>query len=412
MFETRLPTKPGRPQARTPPHAAATALSDAVLAAAVLLAAVAVTARPGASQLPAPDAPAAPRATTTTPIEVRAIVHPGMELITIMLWMAGRYPPPVDSLYKTAVWEHFRDHRDDPALEPLRAAKAMYPDFTEAGWLLRGGPTDWDIDLPDACSWYEVIDRDQVAAILEAAPKFAAASDYAAFVAGHRERYTRWGREMEEMLSQHQALEALDRFYRYGAARPRPQVTVCLEPLNGWGAHAILFERLKGEPNGRRVTFQTGPSGGVAFPDTALRFASARSMLGTIWHEGSHVYLHPVLAAHEAAIAGLKRLFNADDLRSQNIRTWSYCFEENVVRSCVAALLHLERGDAAARDEMRTQVQRGFLYVPTLTTRILDEYVAQPERFADFDAFFPRLLEALEPLQTPSDAPGPPTGRR
>ncbi|MCR9245616.1 MAG: DUF4932 domain-containing protein [bacterium] len=344
-------------------------------------------------------------------IAVRAVVHPGMELITIMLWLAGRYPPPVDSLYKSAVWSHFREHRDHPSLATVRAPKSMYPDFTETGWLLAGGPDEWRVELPEKCSWYAVIGKAETAAILRAAPRFAADTDFAAFYRAQAERFGRWQSEMEGMLAEHEALDRLDRFFRFGSDRQRPQVTVCLEPLNGWGAHAILFDSLKGEPNGRRVTFQIGSSGAATFPDSELQFRSARSMLGTVWHEGSHVYLNPAMRTHAARIDEMKRLFNSHRLRSQNVTTWSYCLEENIVRACVVAMMHQERGREAADREMRTQVQRGFLYVPLLARCIIDEYVPGAERYTDFDAFVPRLLAALDELRNPGEAPPPPPGK-
>ena len=350
--------------------------------------------------------PAAVEHAPDGPVSLSAVVDPGSELLGIMLWVSGSYPQPVDSEYKSAVWAHFGPYRSHPSLARMKRL-SMYPDVTEVGLQLQGFP-DARAVLPDSMSWYHTYGRDTTAALLADAVDFAAATGFWAFYEGHQADYAGWSQGFEYGLDEHAVVPALNGFFRYSASRPRPRVTVMMEPLNGWGAHAVDFQRLRGEPNGDRVTFQIGPSSsGETLPDSPVRFVAAPQTVATVWHEGSHVYLRPLLDRSQAQIAETERLFDAPSLARQNVTTWSYAFEENLVRAVTAVLVRQVYGDEAYQREVRTQVQRGFVYVPDLASFIASEYVAHPERYADFDAFFPDVLAHLasEPSLPPPGTP-------
>lgn len=324
--------------------------------------------------------------------ELSAAVDPGAELVGIMLWVSGSYPQPVDSAYKTDVWAHFGPFRDSPTLARLKRLDT-YPDLTEVGLQIQGFPSARAV-LPDSMSWYGAYTRDTTAALLADALAFAAATDFWTFYEAHRADYAAWGAQFEQGLSERGALSTLDAFFRTGTSRPR--VTVLLEPLNGWGAHAVDFLRLRGEPNGDRVTFQIGPSSsGETLPESPVRFSVSDQTVATVWHEGSHIYLRALLDRSQAEIAQTERLFDAPALARQNVTTWSYAFEENLVRAVTAVLVRQAGGEDAYQREVRTQTGRGLVYTGSLAELIADEYVPHPERYPDFDAFFPRILARL-----------------
>ncbi len=344
--------------------------------------------------------------TSGGPVALAAVVDPGAELLGIMLWVSGGYPQPVDSEYKSAVWAHFGPYREHPALARLKRL-STYPDFTEVGLQLQGFP-DARAVLPDSMSWYRTYSRDMTAAVLADGIAFADATGFWAFYERHRADYEAWSAGFEQGLAERAVVPALDGFFRYGASRPRPRVTVLMEPLNGWGAHAVDFQRLRGEPNGDRVTFTIGPSSsGETLPDSPVRFQGTPQTVATVWHEGSHVYLRPLLDRSQGEIAKTERLFDAAALARQNVTTWSYAFEENLVRAVTAVLMRQVYGEEAYARELRTQAQRGFGYVADLADLISSEYVARPERYADFDAFFPEVLARLasEPSTPVPSAP-------
>ena len=337
-------------------------------------------------------------------IPLSVVVEPGDELLGIMLWLSRSYPQPPDSRYKTAVWAHFGAYQNHPALNRLKRL-SMYPDFTEAGLQLQGFP-DARAVLPDSMSWYHIYTRDTTAAILADAVEFAAATGFWAFHEQHLPDYAEWAVQFEQGLAERGALFSLDSFFRYGANRPRPRVTVLIEPLNGWGAHAIDFQQLRGEPNGDRVTFMIGPQD-ETFPDSPLQFQATPWTVGTVWHEGSHVYLSSLIARSLAQIAEVERPFESDALARQNVTTWRYAFEENLVRAITAVLVQQVYGDDAYQSEVRSQIQSGFEYTGDLAGLISSEYVAHPERYSDFDAFFPRILTWMAARPTVSLAEAP-----
>src|SRR5688572_3689027 len=84
---------------------------------------------------------------------LNAKIDPGVELITIMLWLSGKYPMPMDSKYKSEVWSTFSRFSQHPSLDRMKNTD-LYPDFTEVGLLLSSFP-DVKVEVPEKNSWYE-----------------------------------------------------------------------------------------------------------------------------------------------------------------------------------------------------------------------------------------------------------------
>jgi hypothetical protein len=326
-------------------------------------------------------------------VSIKTEVHAGSELITIMLWMAGKYPMPMDSNYKSDVWKHFSKYRQHQSLKRIKNTQ-IFPDFTEIGLLLSEFP-EVKIEVPERNSWYQKKEgKENIVGILNDAKTFAKASNFWKFWQKHKAEYARMKTDFANELKTNEVLPTVDSFFRYGNSRPRPQVTIYLEPLNNWGAHAIDFERLRGEPNGNRITFQIGPTEQAGqLPDSILAFKTNRQTIQNVWHEASHIYLRKTLTENKERIAKLERLFNAPTLASQNIKTWDYAFEENVVRAIVAVITKQKFGEDAYKREVLSQTQRGFIYCKDLAELILAKYTNE---FANFDDFMPEILGSLE----------------
>ncbi|MEM1271698.1 MAG: DUF4932 domain-containing protein, partial [Bacteroidota bacterium] len=290
-------------------------------------------------------------------------------------------------------------HADHPGLDSLRTAR-MYPDFTEVGLLLDGFP-DASFTLPDSLSWYENYGTAGVEAMLNGLLAFARDADFWGFFQRHEADYSRWASGAETSLRAGGSLDAIDAFFRYGENRARPTLVVLMEPLNGWGAHAVTVPALLGNVGGAgTVAYQAGPAyGGRRLPDADLSFARDNGALA--WHEAAHHYLIDPLDAHLEAIAGLERLFDAEnpDLKRQNISTWDYAFEENLVRAIVVVLTGAERGEEAFTRRIQQQEARGFAYVGTLAHLIRDEYVANAAQYATFADFMPVILSHMGSLE-------------
>lgn len=337
-------------------------------------------------------------------ISIKPQINAGTELIAIMLWLSGKYPMPMDSKYKSEVWTYFSKYKQHPALERMKKSE-LYPDFTEIGLLLSDFP-NVKIETPEKNSWYQKKGgKENVAGILNDAKIFAEKTKFWNFYQKHQTEYARLTDDFGNELKEKNVLPTIDSFFRYGASQPRPQVTIYLESLNNWGAHAIDFQNLRGEPNGERVTFQIGPvEQDAQLPDSALSFKTNRQTIQNVWHEASHIYLKKTLAENKERVAKLERLFNAPALASQNIKTWDYAFEENLVRSIVAAVTKQNLGDDAYKREVANQTQRGFIYTNEIAELIVSKYISDANRYPAFDDFMPEILAMMETKQSPSDA--------
>jgi Domain of unknown function (DUF4932) len=345
----------------------------------------------------------------TAAVRPRVDVHPGMELIAIMAWLAGRYPTPPDSKYKSDVWQHFARFRNHPSLAVFREGQ-LYPDFTETGlWLTTAAEPV--LTLPDSSSWYASMGRARVAAMLNGVRQFGRDTHFAAFRARHRAAYAAWSLAVGDELQRSGAMTAVETFYRCDTQPASgPAVQLFLEPLNGWGAHMITLPAATGTPKDDVVRFQIGPRDTEMLPDSPLRFTVSRSVVEIAWHEAGHSFVRALMRGHASDIAALARLFDSTNtnLRRQNVRTWQYAFEENLVRAVVAAMIGESRGTSAMNAAIAEEVGGGFVWVPLLTDLLRREYQPQRNAFPTLDSFASRITEALATRQSVADAPRAP----
>ena len=324
-------------------------------------------------------------------------VDAGMELIAIMAWLAERYPAPPDSRYKQDAWGHFRRFRKHEALAAFRSGP-LFPDITETGLWLSGFPRP-TLTLPDTSSWYVTLGRARVDSMLRGALRFARDTHFEAFRRQHRHHYAAWAQPVAQDLDTRGVLRVVERFYRLNTstATRGANVRLYLEPLNGWGAHNIDYTLSTGRPSDGVVRFQFGPSMDSPLPNSAVTFALSASAVHVVWHEAGHAFVKPLMRGNASRIAALSRLFDSTNasLKSQNVLTWSYAFEENLVRAAVAVMIGAERGAAAMTAEAKEQVDAGFEWVPVLADLLQSEYVSQRDRYPALEAFADRIFEAL-----------------
>jgi hypothetical protein len=344
--------------------------------------------------------PAAQRLQPPPPDPVRTgitvEVDPGMELLAIMAYLGQRYPAPLDSKYKSDVWAHFKAFRHHPALDSIRIGQ-LYPDFTELGLLLRGFPA-LRATIPDTSHWYGTYSRARIAAILNGAVRFAKDTRFAEFRRAHRANYGEWTSLIQTALTKDSVLQRVDRFYRAPSTdRTGVEVRLYLEPLNNWGAHQIDPGRLEGAPSDDIVRFQFGPDGDGALPDSPLLFSMDRRQIATVWHEAGHAFIRPLMREQAARIASLSRLFDSTNtnLKRQNVTTWNYAFEENLVRAAVAVMIGAAYGQPAMDAEIKSQVGGGFVLVPQLAQLLQREYVPQRDRYPSIVQFGGRIMEQI-----------------
>ena len=339
--------------------------------------------------------PAAPTpAATSARADLVVDVHPGMELIAIMAYLAQNYPSPMDSKYKSDVWAWFARYRTHPTLAAFKAGQ-LFPDITELGLLNEraGAP----FALPDSSSWFNSLGRERAHTMLRGAGDFAVASRFSEFRRAHAPMYRAWSSRVEAELQRSGALDSVRAFYQSASNQTVAPVRLYLEPLNNWGAHQIDVSRSLGRAADQVVRFQFGPSDDASLPDSPLTFAMSPGKVAIVWHEAGHAYVRSLMTQRASQIASLDRLFDANDenLKRQNIRTWSYAFEENLVRSVVAVLIGTSRGPDEMERETVRQAGDGFSLVPRIAALLQREYCGHRDRYPTLNDFAPRLLDVL-----------------
>lgn len=85
---------------------------------------------------------AQPHASSTPPLtgRIAVTVHPGIELLTIVQLLAGKYPPPNKSGYAKATEAYFTPFANHPAVQQAQRLPKVYTDLTELGYCFSNFP--------------------------------------------------------------------------------------------------------------------------------------------------------------------------------------------------------------------------------------------------------------------------------
>ena len=326
--------------------------------------------------------------------DLKINVHPGVELLTIVQKLSGKYPPSTPSAYEKEVLAHFGPYNKHPAVRTLQQFQGtVYPDLTELGFCFDDSP-DLHLAVPDSSNWYRLYGKAAVIEYLKQCTAFAAQSNFRQFYLAHAPAYRAWGIRIAEGIQQDQLLEKLHGFYQAGAP---PRFYICLDPLNGWGAHATphpeRFNPVNAGTKAYTIGFYATPSDSTKSPV----FAYGDYATNLVWHEGGHLYLQDLFARHQRQIDALAYLFNGDDpgMKAQNIRTWAYCLNENVVRGVVLALFKQHKSARAWKRQNAQEVLNDFVYAEDISQIIGADYLGR-KKYPTFEAFFPVLLRKLQ----------------
>lgn len=331
---------------------------------------------------------------------VKVSVDSRFELLSVCLWLSGIWPGPADSDYKMDAFNHFRKYRDHEAIKALKAAEKKFTDISECAILIdEDGSLHVERNPAIAERWKKNMGEQSFNKFFASLPVFIKDTRFTDYYGKNRSRFRSYEKDFSKLVAQNDVIGKLDRFYRLDADRKFPSVEVYLEPLNNWGAHAIVHPDTEKGSLEHPIRFEIG-NWTDGFLDEPVRFASMGRMGSIVWHEASHVILAPLFSQYAPQISKLSRLFNAQDrpMVRQNITTWEYCLNENVVRAVAAVLIKQSDGDAAYARELNDQTKgAGFIYVRSLAEWILNDFVSGT-KYKNFDAYFPVLLEHLESL--------------
>jgi len=324
--------------------------------------------------------------------QLKVTVHPGVELFTIIQILGDKYPDANPSVYSKEVMDYFSKYKEHPAVKKVISFDKVYPDLVELGWCMSDFPNIKIYEPGDSLTWYKMYGKQNVLEYLRLCSDFFNDTHFWAFFQQHQARYTKWGDELKAKVDSGRLIEKLQGFYKYDA---NVNWYICIDPLNSWGSHAIMTKTLNPQFSDwlvyntgyfkRDATVQTDP------------FFEFKNFENLVWHEGSHVYINGLLKKYEKEIAAMDYLFNKDDegMKRNNIGSWAYCFDENMVRSITASLYKKYRTERAYKRQVARETASDFIYVEDIAPFIYDNYISL-NKYKTFADFFPEILEYLE----------------
>jgi len=323
---------------------------------------------------------------------ISVTVHPGIELFTIVQLLAGKYPMPNKSAYAKETEAYFVPFVNHPAVQYARQLKKTYPDLTELGYCLDNFP-QVRVHYPEHSVWYTLSGKDSVQTYMRLCQQFFEDSHFWAFYQQHQADYAAWAKPVQARLAQEGLVNKLDSLYRFPTKAAR--WAVYLDPLNGWGAHAITAQELNPR-YADEVAYTVGFLNRESTDTSSPSFSLGTEAVVLVWHEGSHNYTRALQRRYQADINKLAYLFNPTDagMQRNNIHSWTHCFDENLVRGVVIALMRQYHSPKEARKQAAQEIVNDFQYAGDIADVITAEYSHRPTG-PDFAQFFPRILTYL-----------------
>ena len=342
---------------------------------------------------------------------VRAEVSHAMELLCVAARFAGfeEYQPrKPESGYSKAIAAHFEaleGHALVERLEVLRREKGIAYDAV-AQLAVHLGPLP---TLEEHCALeprpamlderWDGSDPRGVAKLLR---DFAKEGNAAAFFEQWADHHRKAEARLAAQLSRSKALPWFDTFF---GARAGATCTAQVGLLCGGHNYGVSIQYPDGRPDELRPVF-----GCWRFDEEGLP-VFGDEMLSLFVHELCHAYTNPIVERHAKVLqdAG-NRLFaaKAAAMRRQAYGNAHTVLCETFVRACVIRCMYDTEGEAAGRRQERFEVQKHFPWTVELAA-LLREYQADRTKYPDFDAFVPRMAEALDRIAAAlADAPQPP----
>jgi len=324
--------------------------------------------------------------------QLKVTVHPGVELFTIIQILADKYPQPNPSTYSKEVLDYFGKYKDHPAVKKVISFDKTYTDLVELGWCMSDFPHIKIYEPGDSLNWYKMYGKENVLEYMKLCNDFFNDTHFWAFFQQHQDRYNKWGDELKAKIDSGKLIEKLQGFYKYDA---NVNWYICIDPLNSWGSHAIMTKTLNPQFS-HWLVYNTGyfKRDATVQTDPVFEF---RDFENLVWHEGSHVYINTLLKKYSKEIDEMAYLFNKDDegMHRNQISNWTYCFDENIVRSITAALYKKYRSERAYKRQLARETASDFIYVEDITPFIYDNYI-NSTKYKNFAEFFPEILKYLK----------------
>lgn len=329
--------------------------------------------------------------------DVTINVHPGIELLTVIQKLADQFPKSSPSTYEKEVNDYFGNFKNLKAVNDIKNFKGnVYPDLTELGFCFSDFP-NFKLHIPDSLNWYKYYGKDTVIMYLQDCKEFAAQTKFWEFYKKYEADYLTWGKPIENGIFKDSLIEKLNNFHK--ASSKAPKFQICIDPLNGWGAHAISNPAYFNPDYADLKAYTVGYISKKSTQSQNPIFNYGSYAINLIWHEGNHIYLEPLFKKYKEQIETLSYLYNKDDqgMKSQNISSWNYCLNENVVRGIVIALFKKYKSEREWKKQNAQEILNDFIYAEEISNIIFGNYLNK-KKYKNFDDFFPVLLDKLKSL--------------
>jgi hypothetical protein len=314
-------------------------------------------------------------------------VHEGIELMSVVQYLGSQLNMTTPSPYRKDIARFFLAYRNHPAVNMIFSLTGpVYPDLTECGLAFYNFPDIRLRPLPDSCPWFRYIPRDTLDAYLRLVMQFYKDSHFHDFFVAEQETYGVWAASLRASV-----VEPIRIFDSLIDTHGDSRWLVCMDPLNGWGAHTIQPRNVNPTYSGTYI-YQLGYFGDT---DSLGRMTFGANIYDLAWHEGTHAFTDPLLRKWAKSIDSLAALFPASPaLREQNVNDWAHYFDELLPRAVSVALHRRFRSQEAYKKVLTAENERGFIHVGAVADVIYDDFIAT-RKVRDFDALMPRILATL-----------------
>lgn len=326
-------------------------------------------------------------APASQPANLTIGVNEGIELLSVIQILSGQLNNSTPSPYKAAMKKYFLASRTHPVVNTMFLInKTVYPDFVELGVLFYNFPNIKLHPLPDSSFWYTILPKDSLHGFLTQCMQFYKDTRFENFYQSHKKDYNAWAAALNKKIA-----DPVNIFNSYFNSNNTYKWNICLDPLNDWGAHTIIAQKLlPGVKN--TIMYQLGYMGDV---DSAGNMDFKTNVYDLAWHEGTHGVTDSILNAYHNQIDSLAYLLKNDDaLKTQNITDWQHYFNELIPRAVSIALSRKYRSNADYEKLLAFETNRGFVHAKLVSDIIYNDYINE-RTVQHFEDVFPLIFKSL-----------------
>ncbi len=322
-------------------------------------------------------------------VETVVTVDSRIELMSVMQLLSDYFLVSyLDSSYKREAKEYFAECRDHPAV--TRFAKLSSGEFNFStvpdAFIALSEPPSLEPRYPAKPEVTQSAGGpEEYAEFVSLTRAFASDCGFPEFYARHRPYYDR-------LIAQSRpSVTASTHILSAYLGMPLASTEVILGPLLHDGGFATRYD----SDDGQAVAYAfIGP---VGILDGETNFGASERLQPLISHEFAHTVINPLTAQYSSDVAASTANFDGlvETMRRQGYTTWEQVINESIIRAITARLTTLERGKPAGEAEIADELQRGFVYVPSLVSA-LEYFEAHRSTYPTIESYYPQLLRVFE----------------